>query len=680
MSIKPAYFRLLDHLGSTATIRELHERADAADMVGLRHDVDHDLDLALEMAHHEHARGARSTYYLLHTHAYFSSDRLVDACRQFVAYGHEVALHVNLISEWMAGAIDDLDVRIEEVLAPLRAAGIDVTGVSAHGDRMCYEHKFINYWMWRELKPADPRMSEHGLSAEGIPVSDERFRIPYPQDHQLHRADGAALPLWRCSMEDHGLRYDAAHVPVDHYWTDTGGSFTRSGDPMEHDCKAGRHQVLIHPFWWRGEKKVVFVLSTARSGSKWFANFVDRATSCRGLHEWTLNHRLAGAGSVEEKRTNTDFAGLVEDRSHAERLIEQALAHHHRLPVDVVEANVYLEAFADLLEGRERVQLVHLHRDAREVVRSILGRGWYATPYDRRHRAVDVERWDELDQFERACWYVRSVHEAIPAGAARLSFERMTQDRDYLVGWLEEMGLIVHPLLVEAAYEARLNRTERHRCPPYGQWPAEHQRVFDEICGAAQAELGYEAPGTSPGAGARGRSDSCASRHWTVHLAADLTQGREFPLSGRRVTWALDQRGLQVRTDAEDASSAHLMLAGATWGAAPAEAGFPAREDHTYLCRIAARAPAEFACRVFVLWYDGAGEKVDQEHAATIRSDTEVMTAAFNAPAGATHGALALHLGGQRPDRTLLVTDVYLKSRPLADYRVPFLESPPARP
>ena len=501
MSIKPAYFRLLDHLGSTATIRELHERADAADMVGLRHDVDHDLDLALEMAHHEHARGARSTYYLLHTHAYFSSDRLVDACRQFVAYGHEVALHVNLISEWMAGAIDDLDVRIEEVLAPLRAAGIDVTGVSAHGDRMCYEHKFINYWMWRELKPADPRMSEHGLSAEGIPVSDERFRIPYPQDHQLHRADGAALPLWRCSMEDHGLRYDAAHVPVDHYWTDTGGSFTRSGDPMEHDCKAGRHQVLIHPFWWRGEKKVVFVLSTARSGSKWFANFVDRATSCRGLHEWTLNHRLAGAGSVEEKRTNTDFAGLVEDRSHAERLIEQALAHHHRLPVDVVEANVYLEAFADLLEGRERVQLVHLHRDAREVVRSILGRGWYATPYDRRHRAVDVERWDELDQFERACWYVRSVHEAIPAGAARLSFERMTQDRDYLVGWLEEMGLIVHPLLVEAAYEARLNRTERHRCPPYGQWPAEHQRVFDEICGAAQAELGYEAPGTSPGAG-----------------------------------------------------------------------------------------------------------------------------------------------------------------------------------
>ena len=35
--------------------------------IALRHDVDHDLELALEMAHHEWRLGFKATYYLLHT-------------------------------------------------------------------------------------------------------------------------------------------------------------------------------------------------------------------------------------------------------------------------------------------------------------------------------------------------------------------------------------------------------------------------------------------------------------------------------------------------------------------------------------------------------------------------------------------------------------------------------------
>ena len=47
MSIKEQYFRYLDHIGSSVTMRELAQQPDNPNMIALRHDI----DLALEMAH-----------------------------------------------------------------------------------------------------------------------------------------------------------------------------------------------------------------------------------------------------------------------------------------------------------------------------------------------------------------------------------------------------------------------------------------------------------------------------------------------------------------------------------------------------------------------------------------------------------------------------------------------------
>ena len=82
MSIKPDYFRYLNHIGESITLRELHDAPDRPHAVALRHDVDHDLDLALEMAHHEHARGIRATYFLLHSAGYWQDPQLADKCGQ----------------------------------------------------------------------------------------------------------------------------------------------------------------------------------------------------------------------------------------------------------------------------------------------------------------------------------------------------------------------------------------------------------------------------------------------------------------------------------------------------------------------------------------------------------------------------------------------------------------------
>jgi len=71
MSFDPKVFELLEYFGRTKPLCEIVSSAETdavqANWIALRHDLDHDLDLALELAHHEHAMGIRATYFLLHT-------------------------------------------------------------------------------------------------------------------------------------------------------------------------------------------------------------------------------------------------------------------------------------------------------------------------------------------------------------------------------------------------------------------------------------------------------------------------------------------------------------------------------------------------------------------------------------------------------------------------------------
>jgi hypothetical protein len=134
------------------------------------------------MAYWEHARGVCSTYYLLHTAAYWTQERFVEKCLQLQDFGHEVGLHTNLLTEWLAGQIDDVAGRLSDLLTPLRAAGVKITGLAGQGDRACYEQQFINYWPFHELRPADPATSQTGLCAEGIPAQEDRYRITYPAE------------------------------------------------------------------------------------------------------------------------------------------------------------------------------------------------------------------------------------------------------------------------------------------------------------------------------------------------------------------------------------------------------------------------------------------------------------------------------------------------------------------
>jgi hypothetical protein len=492
MTLDPNYFELLDHLGTTATVAELAASDPSVSLVALRHDVDHNLDYALEMAFWEARAGCRATYFLLNTAEYWRDPDFDLKVRQLADFGHEVGFHLNSLAAWYRGLTDDPTGDLRTALAQLRGCGSPVTGIAAHGDKACYAGGFTNFWLFDDL--AAMRDREHGISAEGVRVDDPTHQICLPAEPTLRRGDGAMVRLWSLRLADFGIHYVASHIPFDLYFTDSGGSWTRSPDPRTvPDLQRKRAQVLVHPIHWRAPPRRWFFLSTARSGSTWLARMLDRGSSARGLHEFTLNHRFQRGALRPDKRTSDQVDALFADAPLVEQLVRESREWTASLDADAAEANVYLvHALSTLQKEFPDATLVHLCRNPNDVVRSLLNRRWYETPHDTAHPRVPTADWEAGSQLDHAAAYVVWANEQLLAARLpRVQLEQLTAGPQAFADAMAGLGIAFYPCLVGDSFGRAVNVGTSDEVPPVTAWaPDERERLAARL-GELPARLGY---------------------------------------------------------------------------------------------------------------------------------------------------------------------------------------------
>jgi hypothetical protein len=633
MSITPKYFEYLKHFEKTATVQTLAQNPLKSNLIALRHDVDYDLDLALEMSYWEHEWGICSSYYLLHTAEYWQDNRFYEKCLQIQEFGHEIGLHLNLITEWMEGKIDNIASRLQELIQGLREAGVVISGVSPHGDQSCYRHHYINYWCFAELRPDNPFLESH-LSAEGIPVNETAFQIQYPPNHKLVRSDGAEFPLWSLQMKDLGLVYEAMHIPYDHYYTDSGGSWKRSDDPRQRSLRKGRHQILIHPLYWRGKAKTYFFLSTARSGSTWLANVLKEATPLVSKHEFTLNHRYQGQELIPEKNTGHGFTQLLASPEKATFLLREIRSWREEFSQDYGEANVYLGHFPELLQQIfPEAVLVHLHRQPTEVARSLMNRDWYDTPEDDQHPIMPISGWEDMAQFEKVCWYIRYTNESLLTLChQRLKLEKIATDYNCLIKELKQLNIPVFPRLLALEFEKQLNRNYRNEFPSYLNWSWQHKATFYAICDPIAIAIGYRAETPFP----------TNLTHFLRGSLIKLTQLKKrflkpFPLKqpSPQLIYQIDftqtsplvisHLGCQLTESSEGLTAipegnrnAYVLFGGGEWYSLQEGEGFPLQINVYYKCSVNLAMSPQGSARFFCLMYDDQGNLIDKRSLAPV--------------------------------------------------------------
>ncbi len=492
MSINERYFIYLDTFNKTSSLSEFNSKANTnTNIVCLRHDIDHDLDIALEFAYHEHRLGYRASYFILHDHRYNSDPLFLEKLLQIQDYGHEIGIHLNPIAGWYAGSYERPVSHLKSWLAKLRCAGVRVIGSATHGDRLCYEGNFINSWLFSE-QCARAKVAT-GLSAEGIVDPTNERVIKRPDQNYIVRPDGSRLYLWQTSMAELGLEYEAVDLDAC-YWSDTGKDWHRTGNPIKADLSTGCHQVLMHPIHWIGKPRRMVFLSSARSGSKWLAQALATTTAIKVEHEWTLNHRQRSGQHTEEKLTTLDFRALEEKPNTVTALIKYSRRFHSTQRKNVAEFNVYLAHFTEGLSILgEEYEYYALLRDGEKVVRSIINRGWYATLDDRYHPTIQHDNWCKFTQLERACHYWADVTSTICDFSDDIfRLEDISKSELEFAKFLQSLNLPVHARLLNALSFVPVDKMA---IPPGRRqfiWTVDSKSIFYRICGEVAKSQGYK--------------------------------------------------------------------------------------------------------------------------------------------------------------------------------------------
>jgi hypothetical protein len=111
-------------------------------IIGMRHDVDSELNHALKIAKIEFDAGIKATYFVLHTAKYFCDDiatgKLKADLVEKLLYlqntlGHEIGLHVDMMPIEIVYKKNP-DTYVNDLIAKLENQGIRIHGIAPHGN------------------------------------------------------------------------------------------------------------------------------------------------------------------------------------------------------------------------------------------------------------------------------------------------------------------------------------------------------------------------------------------------------------------------------------------------------------------------------------------------------------------------------------------------------------------
>lgn len=230
----------------------------------LRHDVDSDLDAALNLALIDHQMGIKSTFYFLPPGDYNKTSnyygrilfgkiwhkyKFSKAIKTIQSYGHEIGIHNDFVqlSFITKRTIESL---IRDEIKWFKSKGITIYGTASHGSEFAKKYNFINYEIFSSCKRKNFEANRK--------IVIEKFNVP----------------LNALNFNDFDLCYEAYHLPRTHSYSDSSNKIIFTGpNSLKYEVKnlstnlkyknfyidlklALESQsscvisILIHPEWW----------------------------------------------------------------------------------------------------------------------------------------------------------------------------------------------------------------------------------------------------------------------------------------------------------------------------------------------------------------------------------------------------------------------------------------------
>ena len=211
-------------------------------VIGLRHDVDIDLNVAFQFSQIEFNLGFRSTYFILHTAPYYlanennmavHTDKIIPVLKRMQDERHfEIGWHNDLVTLQVIYNINPV-IFLHNELNWLRKNGLTIVGTAAHGSNYCKTYHYMNFYFFEECT---------------YPVALNRENnITVPKD-------GKYITLLKGKLGDFDLKYEAYFLNNNKAFSDatiTDGIRWNIGMLDLTQLQAGdRAIILLHPIHW----------------------------------------------------------------------------------------------------------------------------------------------------------------------------------------------------------------------------------------------------------------------------------------------------------------------------------------------------------------------------------------------------------------------------------------------
>ncbi len=229
-------------------------------VIGLRHDVDNDLNLAYRFSETESNLGFRSTYFILHTAPYYlanssnmavHSDRILPVLRSMQDEKHfEIGWHNDLVTLQAVYKMNSVSFLSNE-LSWLRSNGLKIYGTSSHGSSYCYVYLYLNFYFFEECTWPIVGQFVNNLT---LPAGD------------------SVVPMMKGKLSDFDLKYEAYFLNNNKYYSDAsivnGLRWNTGMLDMDQLIPGDRVIILLHPVHWHKASVFADILSFRINGQK----------------------------------------------------------------------------------------------------------------------------------------------------------------------------------------------------------------------------------------------------------------------------------------------------------------------------------------------------------------------------------------------------------------------------
>lgn len=244
---------------------------------------------------------------------------------------------------------------------------------------------------------------------------------------------------------------------------------------------------------WADHTNLFFVLAIGRSGTAFLAELLNRGPGVWVVHEPVHDDYAAYQKAFHSEEDAYRYIHRFRSREIYLRLRHQEFTSYG-------EVNSLLRRHCNALKRAfPRATLLHLVRDGRDVVRSMISRKTMA-PEDPNTALIYPpdgdpwkNEWDQMSRFEKLCWYWQTENQYLRQCIGRtVQLERLILSYDsFETELLSPLGIEISKHAWQAAVTRPVNMTNQHRIPHWSEWGGEREASFWRICGAEMAEYGY---------------------------------------------------------------------------------------------------------------------------------------------------------------------------------------------